>query len=196
MSSPARRLILVKHSKPQIRPGAPPNTWVLGVEGRQRCLALAEQLRPHPPSLIITSREPKAAETGRIAAAVLDIPCMEVDHLHEHDRTGEPFGTQESFEARVKDLFDQPSERVYGSESADEAHARFRSALVAQMAAHEGTLAVVAHGTVITLLVSRLLDLEPFDLWSKLRMPAMLVLDVDPEHIQSADLVALTEEIH
>jgi broad specificity phosphatase PhoE len=64
------------------------------------------------------------------------------------------------------------------------------------MAAHEGTLAVVAHGTVITLLVSRLLDLEPFDLWSKLRMPAMLVLDVDPEHIQSADLVALTEEIH
>jgi len=45
------------------------------------------------------------------------------------------------------------------------------------LARHAGqTVAVVAHGTVISLFVSRRCELEPFNLWRRLGLPALVIL--------------------
>ena len=67
-----------------------------------------------------------------------------------------------------------------GTESADYAHARFLAAVRAAQSESPGEdIAVVAHGTVITLLVSRANGLEPYPLWERLGLPSVLVLDAE-----------------
>src|SRR5687768_4949579 len=80
------KLILVRHSQSQIDPNRPASQWSLSEIGRQRCTPLAEQLAEYAPSAIVASREPKATETGSIAAAILDVPFETAEGLHEHER--------------------------------------------------------------------------------------------------------------
>lgn len=67
--------------------------------------------------------------------------------------------SQDAFRARVQALLSRPDERVFGDETANEAYARFRTAVRAVMRTHAGNVAIVAHGTVIALLVARALHL-------------------------------------
>jgi broad specificity phosphatase PhoE len=171
-------LILIKHSLPEIDPHRPAAEWPLSPGGRARCLALATQVRLYAPTRVFASREPKALETAHIVAEHLDLPCEPADGLHEHDRRNLRWAERDQFEAAVKQFFNQPNELVMGSETADEAHARFAQAVNALIEARPGqTLAIVAHGTVITLFVSRLVGLEPFPLWQRLGLPSFVVLD-------------------
>lgn len=172
------KLMLVKHSLPAIVPGIPARDWHLNDVGRERCLELAEQLKPHQLEIIITSHEPKAAETGRIVAKQLQLPCSEADDLHEHERSNEHYVDQATFQAKVRAFFDQPAALVYGLETANQAHSRFAGAVtqLQQTYPHQN-LVIVAHGTVISLYVSRLLKLDPYALWSELGLPALIVLN-------------------
>ena len=68
-----RSLILVKHSLPEILPTVSASRWLLSDEGRRRCEPLAERLRVFHPTAIVTSVEPKAAETGAIVARKLAV---------------------------------------------------------------------------------------------------------------------------
>jgi broad specificity phosphatase PhoE len=82
-----------------------------------------------------------------------------------------------AFEAAVARFFAHPAELLLGRETADEAHARFAGAVAAVMGRHRGeTVAVVAHGTVITLFVARATGQEPFALWKRLGLPSFVVL--------------------
>jgi broad specificity phosphatase PhoE len=111
-----KRLILIKYSEPSIDPGAPPNSWWLSEEGRRRSATLATRLRPYRPDVVLTSEEPKAAGTARIVAGQLGLECVTHPRLHEHDRTGAPFGTQEDFERTARVFFENPGELVWGNE--------------------------------------------------------------------------------
>jgi broad specificity phosphatase PhoE len=86
----------------------------------------------------------------------------------------------------------RPAERIFGEESADEAHARFTAALDDVLAAHPWeTVAVVTHGTVLALWVARRAQRDAFALWSSLAMPAFVVLtrpDFAIEHIEGSVL--------
>src|SRR5207253_2581055 len=94
----------------------------------------------------------------------------------EHCRPGLGFLSPEQFEASIRRVFEHPSERPFGGESADEAQARFEDAL----ARHTGRpLVVVTHGTVLSLFVARRCGIEPMRLWSSLRLPEALLLDSD-----------------
>ncbi|MCH7625614.1 MAG: histidine phosphatase family protein [Chloroflexi bacterium] len=77
--------------------------------------------------------------------------------MHEHDRNDvEYFHDSVDFDNAVHSLFDNPNELVFGRETADEAHQRFSGALDSFLRAYEGhSLAVVAHGTVISLFYSQ-----------------------------------------
>ena len=71
-----------------------------------------------------------------------------------------------------------------GHETADEAHARFAAALGRVLAGYPvGNLAIVSHGTVITLFISRAGGLDPFPFWARLGLPAFAVLTLPELHL-------------
>jgi broad specificity phosphatase PhoE len=174
----ADRLILVKHAMPVIVPDAPPRTWLLSDEGRLAAARLAEDLATFDPVAVVTSVEPKAAETGQIIAGRLELTSATAPGLHEHERDIVPFDSTELFHQRIQRLFDEPDRVVYGTETADAAHRRFERAVRTVEAAHPtGTLIIVAHGTVISLLVARANGFDPFPFWQALGLPEAVIVD-------------------
>ncbi len=170
-------LILVRHSLPEIVPALSASQWSLSEVGRQRCRPLAERLAVYGPDVFVTSTEPKAVETGRIVAALLGKSWEVAEGLHEHERRNVGFGSQEQFEAAVAEFFAQPGRLVFGAESADQTHQRFSSAIAGVIERFpRQNVAVVTHGTVMTLFVARVAGLEPFPFWKRLGLPAFVVL--------------------
>jgi 2,3-bisphosphoglycerate-dependent phosphoglycerate mutase len=169
-------LILVRHAQPAIDPNKPSAEWQLSEDGRTRSRELAEQLRSYQPDIVITSHEPKAAETGRIIAETLGLPCETAENLHEHQRTGQ-FFSQEQFQQKIRDFFERPAELVFGLETAEEALERFEAAVTQTITRHPHQNIIIAtHGTVITLFVSAHNDIEPIPFWQQLKMPDYKVL--------------------
>lgn len=171
-----KRLILIKHSEPAIDPGAPPNSWHLSEEGRRRSTTLATRLEPYMPEVVLTSEEPKATETAQIVSDWLGLKVIAHPRLHEHDRTGAPFGTQEDFERTASIFFESPGELVWGNETAEQARERFSGAIDDILERYPcDTVAVVAHGTVITLFVTQYAEVEAFGFWKRLGLPSFCV---------------------
>jgi len=92
-----RKLILVKHAVPQIIPTLPAHAWHLSADGQQPCLPLARLLAPYCPATIVSSREPKAAETAAYIAAHLHTSWRLGEGLHEHDRANVGYLSKEHF---------------------------------------------------------------------------------------------------
>ena len=173
------KIILVKHSSPDIIPEIPANEWHLSAEGRQRCQVLADELAGHDLDLIFSSPEPKAQETAQIIAQQLVKPLFIVPGLHEHERKTVRFSNGDQFEASVKEFFEQPDALVFGEETAAQSLNRFSSAvdqLISQN--RDQNLVVVSHGTVITLFVANNCSIEPFPFWSRLDLPSFIILSL------------------
>ena len=78
----------------------------------------------------------------------------------------------------IRRFFAEPAAVVYGDESADAAFARFSSAVDALVAAHRGKrLCIVAHGTVMSLLLGRRYGVDELSTWQALGTPAYVVVD-------------------
>lgn len=179
-------LILVKHAMPQLEPDVPSREWRLSAAGREGAALLGERLAPYAPGVIVASTEPKATETAQIAAACLSMPMTTWDGLHENDRTGLGWLSIADLEARIARFFAGPGTLVMGHETADQAHARFAAAVDAVCAAHpDETVVTVAHGTVITLYVSRATGIEPFPFWKRLGLPSFVILSRPDRHIEA-----------
>ena len=127
---------------------------------------------------IVASREPKAAETGKLIADVLKIPFSTAENLHEHERESLPFTTQEDFNASVKRLFDYPDQLVMGEETAEQASARFDAAVQSVLRENPGNVAIASHGTVMSLFAAKHANIDALSIWKRLGMPAMLVFSV------------------
>ena len=172
-----RKLILVRHSLPVVTGEQPASRWQLSEQGRRRCERLAELLAAHHPSAIVTSSEPKAIETGQIAGERLGIPVEAAPNLHEHERPGTGLDTLERFQAKVARLLEHPSEWVFGAETGDEARERFATAVDDALKQHPaGNLAIVSHGTVMTLFLAHAVGINPVPFWRGLGLPAYVVL--------------------
>jgi broad specificity phosphatase PhoE len=171
-------LILIKHSLPGIREEIPASLWQLSEEGIRRAHLLAPQLARYGIQKVFSSQEPKAAETAEILAVDLKLPWQTLPNLHEHVRPIDTNFSQAAFEADVAAFFARPDELVFGSETADQAHERFRTAVIGILEESVGqNLAIVAHGTVISLFVARACGMEPFGLWKSLGLPACVIID-------------------
>lgn len=191
MTTP-RKLILVKHAPPEVVPGVPPERWVLSEKGRALCAPLAEKLAAHEPALIVSSGEPKAAETARLVAARLGVPWRTAVDLHEHDRSNVPHMPSREFISMIELFFRRPTELVLGRETADDARERFEAAVTRLVAEHpDGNLAVISHGTVIALLLGSRGRRSPFDVWRAMGLPSYAVLSLPELMLQeSADRFA------
>ncbi len=171
-------LILVRHSQTRPDPEIPAAEWRLTATGRARCILLAEKLRSYKPGRFIASVEPKALETAQLAAAALGVPCESAPGLHEHERPERAWLDPADFQATIARLFAEPDQLVFGSETADQASARFTGALTAVLDRYpDQSIAVVTHATVLTLFAARTLGIDAFPFWCQLTMPAYFVLD-------------------
>jgi broad specificity phosphatase PhoE len=170
-----RRLLLIRHSIPEIIPEVPAPQWRLGDEGRAAAAAFADRLRGYDLRFIASSREPKASETARILAEQIGAPWAVADGLHEHERSRVPFLHMDEWNRRAAEFLTRPDELVFGDETANQARARFRGAVARVLAEHPGgDVAVVAHGTVIALYVD---PPDPFAFWRGLTMPELVEMD-------------------
>ena len=182
-----RKLILIKHAAPAVVPDVPADRWVLSEAGRRRCTPLAEAVRPHAPAVVVSSLEPKAAETGEVVAARLGVPFETAEGLHEHDRGNVPHLRSRDFISMMELFFRKPGGLVLGRETADEATGRFAAAVERVLAKHqEGNVAVVSHGTVIALFVARHGGGRPFDLWRRLGLPSFVVMAAPGYGVEAA----------
>ena len=172
-------LILIKHSQPEIIEELPANQWQLSQEGIRRCLPLAQKLEAFNPQILHCSRETKAEQTAQIIAEHLGLSVEISPGLHEHLRNEVLFLDQKGFEASVEQLFKNPTELVYGEERAVDATHRFDQAISRLLAMHpKKNLAVVAHGTVISLYTGQHCSIDPHSLWKRLGLPSFLVLSM------------------
>ena len=171
------RLVLVRHSKPEIEPHRPASAWKLSEVGRRRAELLAARLRDFSPAVIWSSEEPKAVETAETVAAALGVPVRTAEGLEEHHRDGVPyFDSEDEFEAAVEQLFDKPDRLVLGAETAEQALARFSAAIDRVIEAGQADSIVVTHGTVMTLYAASVAGVEPVGLWRRLETPSYVVL--------------------
>jgi broad specificity phosphatase PhoE len=175
-----RRIIFVKHAKPLVDPAVSSERWKLSVEGEALCGPLAELLRGYSPVRVVTSNESKAVETGRIVAATLGIESVVAKALHEHDRSNVPHMRSGEFISSVANFFKQTDRLVLGRETARQACDRFERAVngVVERHAADECLAIVTHGTVLSLLAERKAGMEPFGLWRKLGLPSFVVFEL------------------
>ncbi len=106
------------------------------------------------------------------------------DGLHEHDRSNVPYQTEDEFQTSIREFFQKPDTLVYGKETADQAHTRFRQAVFSVLSSHPNeTVVIVAHGTVISLFVSRLAGISDLSLWGELGLPSFVVIDLQSNSI-------------
>jgi broad specificity phosphatase PhoE len=175
-----KHLILVKHSLPEIVENLPARQWKLSDEGRIRTQQLAERLLPFQPEYIISSVEPKAKETAEIIAGRHHLELRIAYDLHEHNRSKTPYLSKGEFQAAMHEFFEKPDMLVFGSETADEAYARFHQAVRSILDCHPNeTVVIVSHGTVISLFVSRLTGISGLSLWNELGLPSFIVIEVE-----------------
>lgn len=170
------QLILIRHAQPEIQPDKPAREWTLSSQGREQAVLLAQTLKTKNimPKVIITSDEPKAIQTGMMLEKTWGKPRLALPNLHEHPR---PF--VEDFEAKVAQFFANPRELVFGTETANQAHARFTDAVKAALNQYpDQSLAIVTHGTVMTLFICRLMGLDPFPFWQSLKLPDYKILSL------------------
>ena len=157
----------------------PAHEWRLSDAGRLRCKALAAKLSAHSPNIVVSSIEPKAVETSQITANLLGRPFEIAQGLHEHDRGNVGFLGEKQFEAAIAQFFEKTRQLVLGRETADQAHQRFATAIEQAIGEYPGSnLAVVAHGTVITLFTARATGMEPYPLWKQLGLPSFVVMSL------------------
>jgi broad specificity phosphatase PhoE len=181
-------LILVKHSLPEIVENVPAREWKLSVQGRSRCTRLAERLAKYQPTQIISSVEPKAKETAELVAKELGLATSVVEDLHEHERSNAGYLPKEKFEESVREFFAKPNELVFGSETAEQAYQRFRAAVDSILRKYpDQTNVIVAHGTVISLYVSRFNEISGLWLWKQLGLPSFVVLDVESKSMTAEE---------
>ncbi len=176
-----RQLILIRHSKVAIDPEIPSHEWRLSANGRFLSHTLAPKIAPYQPVVFVTSEESKAAETGQIIADDLGVPWHTAPDLQEHDRTGTPFfESRDEFETAVFNFFTHPDELLLGRETAVATRKRFTQAINHTLIQYPtGNIAIVAHGTVITLFIAHFnQQIDPFPFWRQLQLPDFYILDL------------------
>lgn len=176
-----RRLILVRHAAPMKQPEVPAREWSLSPAGHADAARLAQLLAAYAPAAItaiISSDELKARQTAQPLADRLGLPVAILAGLHEHERRAVGYLGDAAFQATMARLFAEPDTLVFGEETANQALARFSQAVgdaLALYANASGDLAIVTHGTVLSLFVAAHSDHDPMTFWYHLHLPAWVV---------------------
>lgn len=181
-------LVLIKHAMPSIDKNLPASAWHLSEAGQDKCEALSKHLIQFFPAKVYASEEPKAIETALLSTSSYSSNQITTDgRLNEHIRETYKFQSQNQFETHVKEFFDKPDKLIFGEETADQAFTRFAEA-IAEILSNRNPARdslVFSHGTVISLWVSRKLEIAPFPLWKRLTLPSYIeIKQKDPPEFE------------
>ena len=184
-------VILVKHSLPEVKKDLPAREWKLSEEGRARAAWLAIVLKRHGFDFLAASKEPKAMETAQIIASKCGVEFRVLEGLHEHERNSVPYLSKTDFELAVRTFFERPDMLVFGNETAHQAHERFSEVVYSILSENNHSkIAIVSHGTVISLFVSGLTGLSGFQIWSELGLPGFVILDLHSKKLLALENIS------
>lgn len=180
------RLILIRHSLPQVSEDEPRDSWTLSPDGIARASTLAVAVAAIKPASLHSSAEEKAKLTAEAITAVTGLTLNVDPDFNEHQRPDEPYSSQEEFTAKVSEALRRPGDLVFGSETMAAAVERFAAALAAaETYSPSGDMAVVSHGTIISAYVASRIEVDPVDIWQSLGMPALICTNwPEPDHIE------------
>ncbi|MGB1287108.1 MAG: histidine phosphatase family protein [Aggregatilineales bacterium] len=175
------KIIIIRHSISQPVPGESAHTWQLTEGGHARCLLLAKHLQPYDIGRVFSSDEPKAIQTADALIAALSLSqqnTIEPD-LQETRRDSVPFyDSIDDFRAAIQAAMQNPDDVVFGEETFTDATARFTNAVHRLIQQHPNeTLALVTHGTVMSLFIAAHSQLQCYETWRFLEMPAYAIFD-------------------
>ena len=173
------KLHLVRHSEPAWRTELPPSKWVLTGQGKIRSRELGVYLGKQGVSRIFSSDENKAVETAEIDADVAGIKKVIIDSsLREHDRDNAPRPPSKKRDDLIIDCIRNPDKLIWGNETVSEATNRFGE-VVERFLAYDQTenVAIVSHGTVISMFVAQQLNIDPVSLWKSMGLPWLIEID-------------------
>ncbi len=177
-----RSILLVRHAQPLVDPAQKASAWKLMSAGRDAARACAAQLAGERPDLVVTSRERKARETGKIIAGVLGLDVLEDERLGEQGRDEVAFmDDREHFRMAVRQHFEVPSKVVLGQESSLAAAARF-ARVVADLRIRmppPRCPVLVSHGRVMAAFLASITGADAWTLWEDLRMPDTIAVDLE-----------------
>jgi len=187
-------LYMVRHANPQVDPTVAACKWRLSTVGIERAGELAKLLAGRGIEGVVCSGEPKAVETAQILAEQLGLQVEIEKGLQEHERPLTPgsFTSREEFQTQVRAFFEQPGRLVMGRETAEQCFERFNRAMHKVIGSHpDKTLAVVTHGTALSLFIARYNDLEGYTFWKGLGMPACI--QVKMPDFSTGEVIELSE---
>ncbi|MGH6986853.1 MAG: histidine phosphatase family protein [Caulobacteraceae bacterium] len=108
-----------------------------------------------------------------------------------NDRSGLGFVERGRLGRLIAEFFDRPDERVIGAETAAEALQRFEQAVRSIAAeAPEETIAIVTHGTVLTLLIAKHNRVSPWTFWASLGLPSCVLIDASSFRLEGTPATA------
>jgi len=150
----SRHLVFISHPNVLVNAQLPVPRWPLSPRGRERMQAGLKQPWVQDVSAVYCSTERKAIDGAEILAAHRGLSYTALEALGENDRSATGYLPPDEFEAMADRFFAEPERSVRGWERAVDAQARIVTAvedLVAQDGSR-GTIAIVSHGAVGTLL--------------------------------------------
>jgi broad specificity phosphatase PhoE len=189
----AHRILLVRHAQSQVDPGREASEWTLTSEGqaaarRLTALAIFERVGG-----FYAGPEPKMLATLAPVAALYG-KAVQPEAAFGETRSAGWLG-EEAFLGVVRRLFATPDQPpAEGWESGSAAAARFADGIERLCIQHEpvvhaghalpGTFAIASGGRALVSYLAHLLSLDAdhaFDVWRRLRMPDLAVVDLVPE---------------
>jgi broad specificity phosphatase PhoE len=149
-----RKFYFISHPNVVIDPSMPIPDWQLSDIGRARMRAGLAQPWISKINSIYCSNERKAIDGAEILGNHLSLPISKRQDLGENDRSATGFLPLAEFEAVATAFFSNPHESVRGWERAADAQDRIMRAVraIASAESQPGTIAIVSHGAVGTLL--------------------------------------------
>ncbi len=154
----SRAFYFITHPNVVVSRDIPVPQWPLSDIGRARMRAgLAQPWVPEITS-IYCSTERKALDSAEILAGHVATPYRQIAQLGENDRSSTGFLDAAEFERVADEFFARPVDSVRGWERAVDAQARILQAIsaIARTDSSDGSIAIIAHGAVGTLLYCRL----------------------------------------
>jgi broad specificity phosphatase PhoE len=183
-----RRVYLVRHASPAVRPDAPAREWTLSDAGIAEARALAGRAVGWDVRAIYSGDEPKMRGTALILAEASAAPVHVVDAFNE-TRVGGWIANSDAFNELVGAMF-QGDPLPRGVESAEEAATRFEGGL---RIIEQGPFpaAVVSGGRVLTsFLARRRRGIEDaFAFWRGIPFPGWTSIDLDAPDQPVAEFV-------
>lgn len=174
-------IILVKHALPEMDGNVPAKEWQLGEKGIKQAQKFARFVQDNldVDPIMYTSPEPKAVATAQVMAETLGLDLKTEENLKEFDRPVLSIVSEEEHADRNEMIFENPDQVIMGTETANQALARFEEGIKAVLKDPlEDERLVICHGTVMSLFLAKHNEVDAFDTWKKLGCPSYAVVSI------------------